>query len=55
MKQSKACEKEAGGWTFAAAAGTRIGPIREAPPIFLKIGEVQPNLDFQPKLDFIMW
>ena len=30
-------------------------PIREAPPIFLKIGEVQLNLDFQPKLDFIMW
>jgi hypothetical protein len=28
---------------------------RGFPPIFLKIGEVQPNLDFQPKLDFIMW
>jgi hypothetical protein len=28
---------------------------RGLPPIILKIGEVQPNLEFQPKLDFIMW
>jgi hypothetical protein len=27
---------------------------RGFPPIFLKIGEAQPNLEFQLKLDFIM-